>query len=65
LEGRKRESSKKEMGVQVMAYTPKAKRGLYFNINRRRAAGLPPKKRGQKGYPSKEAFRRSAQTAKR
>jgi hypothetical protein len=59
------QGSKKEMGLQVMAYTPKAKRGLYFNINKRRAAGLPAKKRGQKGYPTKEAFRRSAQTAKR
>jgi hypothetical protein len=51
--------------MQIMAYTPKAKRGLYFNINKRRAAGLPAKKRGQKGYPTKEAFRRSAETAKR
>ena len=65
MERRERESSKKEMGVQIMAYTPKAKRGLYYNINRRRAAGLPAKKRGQKGYPTKEAFRRSAETARR
>jgi len=53
------------MGVQIMAYTPKAKRGLYYNINRRRAAGLPAKKRGQKGYPTKKAFQRSAETARR
>lgn len=65
MEGRERKGGKKEMGVQIMAYTPKAKRGLYYNINRRRAAGLPAKKRGQKGYPTKEAFRRSAETAKR
>jgi len=57
------QSSKKKMGLQMN--TPKAKRGLYYNINKRRAAGLPAKKRGQKGYPTKEAFRRSAQTAKR
>lgn len=48
-----------------MAYTPKAKRGLYYNINRRRAAGLPAKKPGQRGYPTKAAFKRSAKTAKR
>jgi hypothetical protein len=65
LDRRKRESSKKEMGVQIMAYTPKAKRGLYYNINRRRAAGLPAKKPGQRGYPTKAAFKRSAKTAKR
>ena len=48
-----------------MAYTPKAQRGLYFNINQRRAAGLAPKRKGQEGYPTKEAFVRSARTAKR
>jgi hypothetical protein len=48
-----------------MAYTPKAQRGLYFNINQRRAAGLPPKRPGMSGYPTKEAFVRSARTAKR
>jgi hypothetical protein len=58
-------SSKKEMGLQIMAYTPKAKRGLYYNINQRRAAGLPPKRKGQEGYPTKAAFIKSARTAKR
>jgi len=53
------------MGVQVMAYTPKAKRGLYYNINKRRAAGLPAKKPRQRGYPTAEAFRKSKRTAKR
>lgn len=48
-----------------MAYTPKAKRGLYYNINKRRAEGLPPKRPGQKGYPTAEAFRKSKRTAKR
>ena len=40
------------------------KKGLYYNINRRRKLGLPAKKPGQKGYPSAEAFRKSAKTAK-
>jgi hypothetical protein len=40
------------------------KPGLYANINARRRAGLPPKKPGQKGYPTREAFVRSAKTAK-
>jgi hypothetical protein len=48
-----------------MAYTPKAQRGLYFNINQRRAAGLPPKRPGMAGYPTKAAFIKSARTAKR
>lgn len=42
-----------------------AKKGLYYNINRRRKLGLPAKKPGQKGYPTKEAFVRSAKTAKK
>lgn len=41
-----------------------AKKGLYYNINRRRELGLPAKKPGQKGYPTVEAFRQSAKTAK-
>jgi hypothetical protein len=53
------------MGVQIMAYTPKAKRGLYYNINKRRKAGKPAKKPGQRGYPTAEAFRKSKRTAKR
>jgi len=39
--------------------------GLYANINARREAGLPPKKPGQKGYPTAAAFKRSAKTAKK
>jgi hypothetical protein len=42
-----------------------AKKGLYYNINKRRKAGLPAKKPGQKGYPTAEAFVRSAKTAKK
>jgi hypothetical protein len=45
--------------------TPKAKRGLYYNINKRRKAGKPAKKTGQRGYPTAKAFKRSAKTAKR
>jgi len=44
---------------------PKAKRGLYYNINQRRKKGLPAKKLGQRGYPTAEAFRKSARTAKK
>jgi len=42
-----------------------AKKGLYYNINKRRKAGLPAKKPGQAGYPTAAAFKRSAKTAKR
>jgi len=42
-----------------------AKKGLYYNINKRRKAGLPAKKPGQKGYPTAAAFKRSAKTAKK
>jgi len=42
-----------------------AKKGLYYNINKRRKAGLPAKKPGQKGYHTAAAFKRSAKTAKR
>jgi hypothetical protein len=41
------------------------KQGLYYNINRRRKLGLPAKRPGQKGFPTAEAFRRSAKTAKK
>ena len=41
------------------------KKGLYYNINRRRKLGLPAKRPGQKGYPTKQAFIKSARTAKR
>jgi len=51
------------MGMQMK--TPKAKRGLYYNINKRRKAGLPAKKPGQSGYPTRKAFKQAARTAKR
>ena len=47
-----------------MKKTPKAKRGLYYNINKRREKGLPAKKPWQKGYPTAQAFRKAARTAK-
>jgi hypothetical protein len=45
--------------------TLKAKRGLYYNINKRRKAGLPAKRPGQKGYPTAASFRRAKRTAKK
>lgn len=45
--------------------TPKAKRGLYYNINQKRKKGLPAKRPGQAGYPTAMAFKRAARTAKR
>jgi len=45
--------------------TPKAKRGLYYNINQRRKKGLLAKRPGQAGYPTAMAFKRAARTAKR
>jgi len=48
-----------------MKATPKAKQGLYYNINKRREKGLPPKKPGDKGYPTAKAFKQSAKTAKK
>lgn len=41
-----------------------AKKGLYYNINRRRKLGLPAKEPGQKGYPTAKSFSRSAKTVK-
>lgn len=40
------------------------KKGLYHNVNKRRAAGKAPKKKGDTGYPSDESWEKSAQTAK-
>jgi hypothetical protein len=50
-------------GAEVDVYADGGPVGLYANINARRKAGLPPKKPGQKGYPTAEAFKRSAKTA--
>ena len=40
-------------------------KGLYYNINKRGKEGKTPKKPGQKGYPTREAFVRSAKTARK
>jgi len=58
MDGRARQGRTKEMGMSV-------KKGLYYNINRRRELGLPAKRPGQAGYPTREAFVRSARTAKK
>jgi hypothetical protein len=47
-----------------MPMTAPAKRGLYYNINKRREAGLPPKRPGQEGYPTRQAFIDSKKTAR-
>jgi hypothetical protein len=52
-------------GAEVDVYADGGPVGLYANINARKKAGLPPKKPGQKGYPTAEAFKRSAKTAKK
>jgi len=52
-------------GAEVDMYSAGGSPGLYANINARREAGLPPKKPGQKGYPTAAAFKRSAKTAKK
>jgi hypothetical protein len=52
-------------GAEVDVYAAGGSPGLYANINARRKAGLPPKKPGQKGYPTAEAFKRSAKTARK
>ena len=42
-----------------------AKHGLYHNIHAKRKRGEKMRKKGQKGAPTEEAFRRSAKTAKK
>lgn len=56
---------KRDGDEPVKLYKEGGKVGLYANINARREAGLPPKKPGQKGYPTAAAFKRSAKTAKK
>jgi len=41
------------------------KKGLYYNINRRRKLGLPAKRPGDKGYPKADAFKKAAKTARK
>ena len=42
-----------------------AKRGLYFNIHQKRKRGGRPRRPGEKGRPTDQAFRDSAKTAKK
>jgi hypothetical protein len=36
----------------------KKSKGLWYNVNKRKEKGLPPKKKGQKGYPSSTAWKK-------
>ncbi len=40
------------------------KKGLYDNIHAKRKRGEPPAKKGDKGYPAPDAFKKAAKTAK-
>ena len=40
------------------------KKGLYYNVNKRKKEGKPPKKKGDEGYPSDKAWDDSKKTAK-
>ena len=43
----------------------RAKKGLYYNINKKRKEGRKMRKKGAKGAPTAAAFRKSAKTAKK
>jgi hypothetical protein len=43
----------------------RVRKGLYYNINKKKKAGKKMRKKGAKGAPTAAAFRRSARTAKR
>jgi|TARA_B110000977_G_scaffold13569_1_gene17119 hypothetical protein len=42
-----------------------AKAGLYANIHKKRASGKPMRKKGAKGAPTDNAFKKAAKTAKK
>ena len=42
-----------------------AKKGLYYNINKKKKAGKKPRKVGSKGAPTKQDFAKAAKTAKK
>lgn len=42
-----------------------AKKGLYYNINKKKKAGKKPRKAGSKGAPTAKNFRDAAKTAKK
>ena len=41
------------------------KKGLYYNINKKKAEGRKPRKAGAKGAPTKSDFKAAAKTAKK
>jgi len=41
------------------------KKGLYYNINKKKKSGKKPRKVGSKGAPTQSDFVRSAKTAKK
>ena len=43
----------------------RVRKGLYYNINKKKKAGKKMRKKGAKGAPTTAAFKRSARTAKR
>lgn len=43
----------------------KAKKGLYYNINKKRAEGKKMRKKGAKGAPKASDFKAAAKTAKK
>ena len=43
----------------------RVKKGLYYNINKKRKEGRKMRKKGAKGAPTSAAFKRSAKTAKK
>jgi hypothetical protein len=43
----------------------RVRKGLYYNINKKKKAGKKMRKKGAKDAPTTAAFRRSARTAKR
>ncbi len=45
-------------------YLGEEKKGLYYNVNKRKKQGKSPKKPGDKGYPTDKAWKDSAKTAK-
>ena len=44
---------------------PTKKKGLYANINAKRKAGKPMRKKGAKGAPTAQDFKNAAKTAKK
>ena len=43
----------------------RVRKGLYYNINKKRKAGKKMRKKGDKGAPTDAAFKRAKKTAKK